>query len=97
MEDFKERFKGIIVTTPVPTGPVAPVYTPVYSKPPVEKSQDTIVPIEKAVPTAPKDDFKEKPKKAFSLAPGSAGPKKVIAPNTRPDSEPIKEETDKVI
>ena len=76
MEDFMERFKGKSFNKPSVAPPPTPApsdIVPVETTPaPVVKPEETPVPTEQQVspapkPQVPKDDFKQKPKKAFSL------------------------------
>ena len=71
MEDFTERYKDKIKNKIAPSSS--------FEKPPVTAPQEAPTPVETPAapqetapaPKPPKDDFKQKPKKKFSLEPGS--------------------------
>ncbi|MFN8238255.1 MAG: hypothetical protein U0T77_08805 [Chitinophagales bacterium] len=79
MEDFKER-KGIQTVKPVVPAPV--------NETPVAPKKEEVTPVETPVappPSIPKDDFKQKPKKPFSL--DAPAPKKVTNTEESPSDD----------
>ena len=90
MEDFTERFKDKVKNKIAPSSS--------YEKPPVTAPQEAPTPVgtpaapQETVPAPkpPKDDFKQSPKKKFSLEPGK--PKSTTEENTNtPATEPVKD------
>lgn len=78
MEDFMERYKGksfnkpsVVAPAPAPVNNDTPVVNPTDTQTPAPAEQ----PVQQQAPSIPKDDFKQKPKKAFSLDAPAPKPK----------------------
>ncbi|MFN8284703.1 MAG: hypothetical protein U0U67_15880 [Chitinophagales bacterium] len=91
MEDFTERFKDKIKNKMAPASSIQPA--PVQEAPPTQVPAET-APVQETAPQqqAPKDDFKQKPKKKFSLEPGSNQQNTEENKDTKENAtEPVKE------